>query len=129
MMLFLLTLIICSLIDLKYRIVPDVITISGMIVGFIINWKFALIGILVGGGVVYVSNFISDFLLKKQRLGGGDLKFLAMIGAVLGWKSALITFLIAPVFGFFLSIIMKNKKSIPYCPCLSVAALISMRFA
>jgi len=127
-MIFILTLIICSLIDLKYRIIPEQITIGGMIIGLIINWEFALIGILVGSGLVYLSNFIGDFLLKKKKLGGGDLKFLAMIGAILGWKSALLTFFIAPIFGISMSLILKNKKSIPYCPCLSLAALISMRF-
>ena len=65
-------------------------------------------------------------------MGGGDVKLLAMIGAFLGWKIALLTFFLAPFFGAIIGIanlIIKKQHSIPYGPFLSLAAFVSMFWA
>jgi leader peptidase (prepilin peptidase)/N-methyltransferase len=89
----------------------------------------AVIGVLVGGGCIYLMGLLGDFLFKKESMGGGDVKLLAMIGAFLGWKMAILTFFIAPFFGAVLGIIEKirtNDTAIPYGPFLVLGALISL---
>ena len=100
----------------------------------------SLLGIFVGGGVIFLTGWIFDQIyfkiLKKppiqgetESMGGGDVKLLAMIGAFLGWQGALLTFFIAPFFGAAIGIfnlVTKKDHTIPYGPFLSVAALISV---
>ena len=62
-------------------------------------------------------------------MGGGDVKLLAMVGAFLGWKLALLAFFIAPLFGSFVGIALKmkeGKEMIPYGPYLSLASFIAL---
>jgi leader peptidase (prepilin peptidase)/N-methyltransferase len=152
-------LIIATFVDIKHRIIPDEISVGGMILGFILvaikgfnmpplsfNLKPALnsfLGIIVGGGVIYLSGFLFDLvyfkLLKRppiqgetESMGGGDVKLLAMIGAFLGWKQALLTFLVAPFLGVIIGIVnllIKKDHTLPYGPFLSLAALISLFWA
>jgi leader peptidase (prepilin peptidase)/N-methyltransferase len=78
-------------------------------------------------------------LLKKppiqgetESMGGGDVKLLAMIGAFLGWKIAILTFFLAPFFGAIIGIInliVKKDHTIPYGPFLSLAAFLSLFWA
>ena len=68
-------------------------------------------------------------LFKKEAMGGGDVKLMAMIGSVIGWKLALFTFFIAPIFGAGVGVIMKLKdgrETIAYGPYLSLAAIIAV---
>jgi leader peptidase (prepilin peptidase)/N-methyltransferase len=152
-------LIIATFIDIPHRIIPDEISIGGIIVGFIlssvrginispITFSFkpmlnSFLGIIVGGGLIFLTGWLFDMvyfkLLKKppingetESMGGGDVKLLAMIGAFLGWQRATISFFLAPFFGAAIGIYMLiNKKdhTIPYGPFLSLAALISIFFA
>lgn len=153
--------LICSLIvstftDLRERIIPDEVSIGGLIVGFILSairgvnlspFSFSftpllnsLLGIVVGGGVIFVTGFLFDLvyfkLLKRppiqgetESMGGGDVKLLAMIGAFLGWQRALIAFFAAPFFGLvfgLVSLIKKKDHLIPYGPFLSLGALLAL---
>ena len=75
---------------------------------------------------------IGDFIFKKESMGGGDVKFMAMVGAFLGWKLALLAFFIAPFFGAIVGIVIKirTKESlIPYGPFLVIGSLISLFFS
>jgi len=149
-------LIIATFVDIDQRIIPDEVSVGGMIIGFImvsikgfnlnpLSFSFhpmiqSALGIVVGGGVIYLTGIIFDLvyfkLLKKppingetESMGGGDVKLLAMIGAFIGWKLALLTFLIAPYLGIVLGImnlITKKDHTIPYGPFLSLGALISL---
>ncbi len=145
---FLVGLIIATFIDLEHRIIPDEISIGGIIVGFLFSCFVpqmhsdflgapshllsagrSLLGILVGGGSIYLMGILGDLIFKKESMGGGDVKLLAMIGAFLGWKLALLTFFIAPLFGAVFGIIVKirTKESIiPYGPFLAIGAIISL---
>jgi len=149
-------LIIASFVDIKHRIIPDEITVGGIIIGFLLSSVkgFSLnpmafdikpmldsgLGIISGGGVLYLTGLLFDLLyfklLKKppiqgetESMGGGDIKLLAMIGAFLGWKCALVTFFLAPFFGTVIGIIQlitKKDHTIPYGPFLSLAAFLSI---
>jgi len=84
---------------------------------------------VVGGLIIYLLGLLGNFLFKKESMGGGDIKLLAMIGAFTGWKLVILTFFIAPVFGSIVGIILKLKKNaelIPYAPHLSLGALVSI---
>jgi leader peptidase (prepilin peptidase) / N-methyltransferase len=93
-------LVAMTAIDLDHQMIPDVITLPGIPVGFLINlasgrtsWLDSVIGILVGGGL-----FLVIILVSRGGMGGGDLKLGAMLGAFLGWKALL--------FGLFVSIVL-----------------------
>ncbi|MDD4910568.1 MAG: prepilin peptidase [Candidatus Omnitrophica bacterium] len=123
-------LIVATFVDLKHRIIPDEVSIGGIIAGFVFNHNIdSLLGILIGGGVIYLTGLLGDFIFKKETMGGGDVKLLAMIGAFLGYKKALFTFFAAPFFGTAVGVYILLKKkdhTIPYGPFLSLAALVSI---
>jgi leader peptidase (prepilin peptidase) / N-methyltransferase len=100
----------------------------------------SLLGVLVGGGIIYSTGVLFDLVFFKllkhppiqgetESMGGGDVKLLAMIGAFLGWKAALITFFVAPFFGMavgLVNMIVKKDHLIPYGPFLSLAAILAI---
>lgn len=134
-------LIVITFIDLEHRIIPDVITLPGIVVGFVfsfllpwLGWKDSLIGILAGGGSLLLVAFLYEFFTRKEGMGGGDIKLLAMMGAFLGWKAVpFIVFassLIGSVIGITLMIVQKkdSKLAIPFGPFLAVGAVLYIFF-
>ena len=89
--------VVLFVIDLEHRILPNVITIPGIIIGFLFSfvtepgWLASLIGIIAGGGALLLVAEIYLRVRKDEGLGMGDVKMLAMIGAFLGWKLMLLT--------------------------------------
>ncbi|MFH1691418.1 MAG: prepilin peptidase [Candidatus Omnitrophota bacterium] len=140
-------LIVATFVDFDFRIIPDEISVGGIIVGLVFSLLFpglhhmpthilglwqSFLGVLVGGGVLWVLGCIGDFIFKKESMGGGDVKLLAMIGAFLGWKLALLTLPLASVFGAIIGIIIKirTKESlIAFGPYLALAAFINIFWA
>ncbi|KPK37956.1 MAG: hypothetical protein AMJ78_10725 [Omnitrophica WOR_2 bacterium SM23_29] len=136
-------LIIISFIDLEHRIIPDELSLGGLILGLILSGlypalhdktsmilglKNSLLGILVGGGSIYLIGLFGSAIFKKEAMGGGDVKLLAFIGAFLGWKLTLLTFFIAPILGSIVGVplkLIKKQDTIPYGPFLSLATFIS----
>lgn len=137
-------LIVASFIDFEYQIIPDEISLGAILGGLLVNvflpsfsglssikesLIFSGLGILVGGGVLYVTGIIGDFMFKKESMGGGDIKLLAGIGAFFGWKTALLIFFIAPMFGAIMGLIVKLRKNIsiiPYGPFISLSTFIAV---
>jgi leader peptidase (prepilin peptidase)/N-methyltransferase len=81
--------------------------------------------------MIYGIGMLGELAFKKEAMGGGDVKLMAMIGAFLGWKLVILTFFLAPFLGSVVGIIMKireGKDVIPYGPYLSLAAVFSMFF-
>ncbi|GAH41256.1 unnamed protein product, partial [marine sediment metagenome] len=77
---------------------------------------------MAGGGAIFITGLIGNAIFRKESMGGGDVKLMAMVGAFIGWKLALLTFLIAPFFGAAVGIVLKIRKGeslIPYGPFLS----------
>lgn len=140
-------LIVATFIDIEHRIIPDEISLGGIVAGFIfsllipqlhqtnvhyIGGMRSFFGIIIGGGSIYLMGLLGDFIFKKESMGGGDVKLMAMIGAFLGWKLALLSFFIAPFFGAIVGIIVKirTKESlIPYGPFLALGALVALFFS
>jgi leader peptidase (prepilin peptidase) / N-methyltransferase len=98
-------LIVLFAIDLEHHLLPNVITLPGIVVGFLFSfltapgWPSSLIGIVVGGGVLWAIAEGYYRLRHEEGLGMGDVKMLAMIGAFLGWQLTLVTLMMASVAG------------------------------
>ena len=133
---FMLALIVVSFIDFDHMVIPDVISIPGIIVGVIasfllpdLKWTASLIGIVAGGGILFITAFMFEKITGKEGMGGGDIKLLAMIGAWLGWKLLpviiLIAALTASICGGLLMLLSKkdSQTRIPFGPFLSYAAI------
>lgn len=126
-------------IDFHHKIIPDLISLPGIVIGFlcsfinpVITWQQSGIGLLLGGGVLYAVAAGYYLFTKREGMGGGDIKLLAMIGAFLGWQSLPFVVFGSSVLGALIGIgaMAKQKKGgrsvIPYGPFLSIAALLYM---
>jgi leader peptidase (prepilin peptidase)/N-methyltransferase len=143
-------LIVVSFIDLDVRIVPDVISLPGIVVGllFSIVAQFlivdaaeviptpvnAFIGILAGGGFLYAVAWIYERVTGVDGMGGGDIKLLAMIGAFLGWQSIPFTIFFASLagsvvgLGVMLATGAGRRLALPFAPFLCFGAAIHLFF-
>lgn len=105
-------LIVLFAIDLEYHLLPNVITIPGIVVGFAFSvitppgWVASLIGIVVGGGVLWAIAEGYYRLRHEEGLGMGDVKMLAMIGAFVGWKLTLVTLMLASFAGSIVGVLL-----------------------
>lgn len=159
---FLASLVACTFIDIDHWILPDKITLPGILVGFassivapnallqsgpgnVLAFSFgwnpilgsfldSVIGMLVGGGILYLVAWGYQVLANKDGLGGGDIKFLAMAGAFLGTKGALVTLVLSSILGSLIGIFLiafRGKKSgtaIQFGPFLSIGAATAFFF-
>ena len=134
-------LVVITFIDLEHQIIPDVISLPGIVIGFAasfflpwLGWKSSLIGIVAGGGSLLIVAYLYELFAKKEGMGGGDIKLLAMMGAFLGWRAVpFILFassLLGSVIGISLMVARKkdSKLAIPFGPFLAMGALLYMFF-
>ena len=134
--LFIAALLTVTFIDIDHRIIPDVISLPGIPICFAasfalpaITYKDALLGILVGGGSLFLVAWIYSLLTKKEGMGGGDIKLLAMMGAIVGWQGVLFTIFIASLVGTLagLAVMLQSRQgtklAVPFGPFLSIGAL------
>jgi leader peptidase (prepilin peptidase)/N-methyltransferase len=131
-------LIIISFIDLKERIIPDVLSLPFIIIGFILSFFLrhinpldSLLGIIAGGGSLLLIAIAGSKLFKKEAMGGGDIKLAAMIGSFLGWKLILLSlflgFFLGSIIGVIVMLTSKNKSDIiPFGPFIALGAFISI---
>jgi len=102
--------VVLFFLDLQHRILPNTITLPGIVIGLTVSLFFepGLVNSLVGVAVTWVGLLgVAKLYYRirgEQGLGMGDVKMLAMIGAFLGWQLALITLFLASVFGSITSI-------------------------
>lgn len=136
-------LITISLIDLETWEVPDVLSIPGIVAGVVLmsvfrlngasnaGWAFldSILGMLAGGLMMFLLSVIGEWAFRKEAVGGGDVKLMAMIGAFLGWKLTILAFFAAPLVGSGVALFMKIKyktEAVPYAPYLAVGTLVSI---
>lgn len=128
--------ITASFIDLKHYILPDVFTLGGLVLallGALINperhFMMAFWGAMAGGGFLYLTAYIFYVVRKKEGMGGGDIKLLAWIGAIMGWQSIPVVLIFACITGTLFALLQSlfTKKSlqegIPFGPFLCAGAL------
>jgi len=133
-LLFLAALVAITGIDLDHQIIPDVITIPGIVAGAALSiaihparWLDPLLGIALGGGVFFVI-----ILVSRGGMGGGDMKLGAMMGAFLGWKLALLAILLGVFAGGAVAVVLLStgsrgrKDPVPFGPFLALGAVVSL---
>lgn len=153
---FVSALIVSTFIDLEFRILPDEITLSGVVIGLVASAAFPFLhgdealhsatirephlaalalsglGAAAGGGSIYLVGVLGKWVFHREAMGFGDVKYMAMVGAVLGWRGVLLTFVIAclwgSIFGIGKLIVTRRMGYVPFGPFLSVGAL-TMLFA
>lgn len=153
-LLFAAPLIVVVFIDFDHKIIPDIISIPGIGVGFLVifycKWPFwgealsySFFGTLVGGGSLFLMGSVYQWIRKREGLGGGDVKLCAMLGAFLGWQGMLLVFFVGSIAGSFYSLFLilmikmsqkgvlkKNEGPlmIPFGPFLVFGALVYFFF-
>ena len=138
------SLIVITFIDLDFQIIPDRITLAGIPLGlmagsFLLNdpfmraellgYKASVIGVFAGGGLFYLVA-----VLSRGGMGGGDIKMMAMVGALMGWKSVLLTTFLGSLAGSLIGVFLMifkgrgRKTKIPFGPFLAFGTLITLFF-
>jgi len=133
---FVCSLLVVIVIDIRLQIIPDLISLPGIALGFLfsfinphVSWVQSGLGILVGGGSLYLVALVYALLTGREGMGGGDIKLLAMLGAFLGIQSLLFIVFASSITGSLAGILamLYQKKGgqtrIPFGPFLSLAAL------
>ncbi len=144
---FVFVLMAVAVIDYIHLIIPDELTLTGIVLGWTFAFLFpeifgenfrrmalgeSVMGMAVGGGLIWLMALLGDLVFKRESVGGGDIKLMAMIGAFLGVQGAILTFFMAPFFAlpFGLYQKWKHKNSVlPYGPFLALAAIFNVFFA
>lgn len=127
--------------DLSHKTIPNAITFPGIILGLLgagtilpLGFINGVLGVFVGGGILWVLAWASPYLFGKEGMGGGDIKLLAMIGAFLGWKPALMTIMVGSFLGSLIGLsliaarVIRREDYIPFGPFLVCGALVSLFF-
>ena len=135
---FISLLVAITFIDLEHRIIPDYLSLGGLILGLAtcqlnpdLGWVKSFIGASAGFSIFYSLAWIYCRVSGRMGLGGGDIKLLAMIGAFLGPMGVFVTISISSIFGSLVGILWGcvsgqkeiMKLSLPYGPFLVVGAL------
>lgn len=136
-LLFAFALVAASFIDFDHMILPDEFTLSGIVIGLLgaalnpeRDFLPALLGVLFGGGFLWAIAAIYTAIRKQDGMGGGDIKLLAWIGAVLGWTAIPFVVLTASLFGTLVGVFVMAKTNgdlktaIPFGPYLAMGALL-----
>jgi leader peptidase (prepilin peptidase)/N-methyltransferase len=136
-------LLVCILIvlfgiDLEHQILPNSITLSGIAIGLLLSliappgWKDALIGAVLGGGILYAIAWGYYLWRREEGMGMGDVKMLAMIGAFLGWKAVIVTLVLSSFSGAIIGLALmaaqrgNMKFALPFGTFLAIGGVIAM---
>jgi leader peptidase (prepilin peptidase)/N-methyltransferase len=136
-MLFVSLLIVISFVDLDFKIIPDVLSVGGLVAGLLLafarpyfSYLTAIYGVLLGGGILFAIAFFYQLLAKREGMGGGDIKLLAMIGAFCGMQGVIFSLMSGSLLGTLVGLPLMlikgedTKYAIPFGPFLSLGALI-----
>lgn len=127
--------IVLFAIDLEHQLLPNAITLPGIAIGFIASLAFppgpvsSALGILLGGGSLWLIGEAYYRFAGQEGMGGGDVKMLAMIGAFLGWKLVLVTLMLSSILGAVAGLVVVAVKrgglkyALPYGTFLALGAL------
>jgi leader peptidase (prepilin peptidase)/N-methyltransferase len=133
---FIATLLVITFIDIDHQIIPDVISLPGIPIFFAASFVLpditlveSIMGILIGGGSLWIVAQLYYMLTRKEGMGGGDIKLLAMMGAIIGWKGVLFTIFMASAVGTVVGmlVMLKTRTSmklkVPFGPFLAIGAI------
>jgi leader peptidase (prepilin peptidase)/N-methyltransferase len=138
---FISALIVITYIDIDHKIIPNRITLPGIPLCLLASFAFpelpftdALFGMISGGGSLFLIAWGYKMITKKDGMGGGDIKLLAMIGALIGWQGVIFTIYLSSALGTIvgLPLMLAQKKNmkyaIPFGPFLSVGGITYLFF-
>jgi leader peptidase (prepilin peptidase) / N-methyltransferase len=129
--------IVLFAIDLEHHLLPNAITLPGIVVGFLFSIFFppgpvaSALGILVGGGSLWLIGEAYYRYARQEGMGGGDVKMLAMVGAFLGWKLVIVTLVFSSIAGALAGLVVIASRrgdlryALPYGTFLALAGLIA----
>jgi leader peptidase (prepilin peptidase)/N-methyltransferase len=129
--------IVLFFVDLEHHRLPNEITLPGIVVGFACSffmppgWVSSLIGIVVGGGSLWLVGELWFLIRHEEGMGFGDVKMLAMIGAFLGWELMLATLFVSTILGSIIGVAMiamkrgNLKTALPFGCFLAIAAMLA----
>lgn len=140
-LLFSAPLLVVAFIDLEHLLIPDAITLPGILVGLASHvvlstqaWPAAVfnsvLGILVGGGILWLLSWSYERLRGQVGLGMGDVKLAAMIGAFFGWRAIIFILLVSSVLGTLIGVVVllagrrRLDHPLPYGPFMALGAWI-----
>ena len=139
--LFLSILLVVAMIDFDHLMIPDVISLPGIVIGFFasafivqVGWLGSLLGIVLGGGILWILAILSPYLFGKEGLGGGDIKLMAMIGAFLGWQAVVMILFLASFAGAVVGVGLmafrriERGQYLPFGPFLAAGAVALLFF-
>lgn len=139
---FVSAMIVVTLTDLETGLIPDLITIPGMFFGLVVSvlntdsfpeglWYHKLfasaIGLVGGGAILVLTGWLGKLVFRKESMGGGDIKLLAMTGAFIGIEKTLLVFMLSPFIALPYAIFyrfVKRQETIPYGPFLALMSVI-----
>jgi leader peptidase (prepilin peptidase)/N-methyltransferase len=124
-----------AIIDIKHKIIPDTITLPGIIFGllagsYLIGLKESLLGLISGGGIFLFSSEVYYRVRGRVGMGGGDIKFIAAVGALLGLKQVFLVIFLSAFMGSVVGLIglvgkkINTTSQVPFGPFLAVGTLI-----
>ena len=120
--------------DARHYIIPDEFTFGGLAIGLLLALRggtdgllSALLGAIVGFGLLYAVAVVGKWMFKEDAMGGGDIKMMAMVGAFVGWKGVLLTIFLGALFGtaIFVPLTLKKKRLVPFGVFLAVGAAVT----
>lgn len=143
--LFAFCMLVITLIDYDFQIIPDEFSVGLIIIGILISFinvflgttfleRFAgsVLGTLAGGGSLILLAIAGKFMFKQDAMGGGDIKLMAGVGAFIGWQRVLLAIFIAAFIGSIIGIAliitkkMKRRDMMPFGPCLAIGSITTL---
>ena len=109
--------------DARHYLIPDEYTLGGLVLGLALSLRGgvdglieAAIGAAVGFGVLYAVAVLGEKVFRKEAMGGGDIKMMAMVGAFVGWQGVLLTIFLGSLLGtlVFVPLQIKQKRLVPF---------------
>jgi leader peptidase (prepilin peptidase) / N-methyltransferase len=138
---FLATLLAITMIDLEHQIIPDVISLPGILAGCIaslatsrVSWLDSVLGAVLGAAIITVILLVGTWWAGQQAMGGGDIRLAAMLGAFLGWKTLIFSLFLASFLGGIIGLILlstglrSRKDPIPFGPFLAAGGAAGLFF-
>ncbi|MDR2462733.1 MAG: prepilin peptidase [Verrucomicrobiales bacterium] len=144
-MVFVAALVVATFIDFDYYIIPDRITLGCCVAGLslsaaapelhgAVSWSAGLLrsaaGLITGGGLLWAVAVVGRRVFRKEAMGFGDVKFLAGMGALLGWQAVVFIVAVSSLAGAACGIMVmmvsgwRRELRIPYAPYLALAAVV-----
>ncbi len=126
-----------ALTDAGHLIIPDEFSLGGLVLGLSLSLRaglpgltHAVLGAAVGFGVLFVVAWAGEKVFRKEAMGGGDIKMMAMVGAFVGWKGVLLTIFGGALLGtiVFVPLTIGKKRLVPFGVFLAAAAALTFVF-